>query len=363
MSESDEDLGDKPHDPTPRKLEEARKRGQVPRSQDLNTAAAYGGFALAFLAFGSASVETIGLLGKVAFDQADRLAPAMLSHGSALSAGMILQVAGGALPWLAIPAALALLSVLAQRSLLMTPESLAPKLSRISPLATAAHKFGRLGLFEFAKSAVKLVVVSAVLVLFLMAEIDSVLGMAALPPGMAFAELARISFSFLLVVLCISLAIAVPDYLWQRLQHIRQNRMSHKELMDETKESEGDPHLKSERRRRGIDIATNRMLADVPKADVVIVNPTHYAVALKWTRARGSAPVCLAKGVDEVAARIREAAAKSGVPLHRDPPTARAIHASVKIGQEIRPEHYRAVAAAIRFAERMRTKARGRLSG
>ncbi|NCM97925.1 MAG: flagellar biosynthesis protein FlhB, partial [Rhodobacterales bacterium] len=133
-----------------------------------------------------------------------------------------------------------------------------------------------------------------------------------------------------------------------------------KEMMDENKDSEGDPHTKAARRQRGYDIATNRMLEDVPQADVIVVNPTHYAVALKWDRAARRAPVCVAKGVDEIAARIRERAAAAGVPIHRDPPTARALHASVEIGQEIRPDQYRAVAAAIRFAEAMRKRARQR---
>ena len=104
----------------------------------------------------------------------------------------------------------------------------------------------------------------------------------------------------------------------------------------------------------------NRMMADVPTADVVVVNPTHYAVALKWNRTPGAAPVCVAKGVDEVAASIREAANLAGVPLHHDPPTARALHATTDLGQEISEEHYRAVAAAIRFAEQMRKRAKGR---
>ena len=103
-----------------------------------------------------------------------------------------------------------------------------------------------------------------------------------------------------------------------------------------------------------------QMMTDVPKADVVIVNPTHFAVALKWNRAPGSAPVCVAKGTDHVAARIRECARDAGVPIHSDPPTARALHASVEIGQEVQPEHYKPVAAAIRFAEDMRRKVRER---
>ncbi len=120
---------------------------------------------------------------------------------------------------------------------------------------------------------------------------------------------------------------------------------------------EGDPYIKQHRRQRA-QIANNRMLADVPGADVVIVNPTHFAVALKWNRASGAAPICVAKGVDAIAARIREIAEASAVPVRHDPPAARAIHASVEVGAEIQPEHYHAVASAIRFAEAMQARAR-----
>jgi len=129
-------------------------------------------------------------------------------------------------------------------------------------------------------------------------------------------------------------------------------------MQDEFKDSEGDPHLKAARRQRAVDIAMKQMLAEVPKADVVIVNPTHYAVALKWSRGSGRAPVCVAKGTDEVAARIRTKATEAGVPIWSDPPCARAIHAQVKVGEEIDRSHFAAVAAAIRFAEKMRQKAR-----
>jgi flagellar biosynthetic protein FlhB len=149
--------------------------------------------------------------------------------------------------------------------------------------------------------------------------------------------------------------------MWQRAQHLRRNRMSRQEMVDENKDQEGDPHVKMQRRQRGQEIATNRMLQDVAKADVVVVNPTHYAVALRWNRKGRGAPICVAKGFDEVAARIREKAALAGVPLHSDPATARAIHASVQIGQPILPDHYRAVAAAIRFAEAMRKRRKGML--
>jgi flagellar biosynthetic protein FlhB len=130
--------------------------------------------------------------------------------------------------------------------------------------------------------------------------------------------------------------------------------MSHKDMRDESKESEGDPHLKQARRGRAQEIAMNQMMGDVPFADVVIVNPTHFAVALKWEGSRTSAPKCVAKGVDEVALRMRTIATDANVAIHSDPPTARALFAVVEIGQEIKPEHYAAVALAIRFADTLR---------
>jgi len=165
---------------------------------------------------------------------------------------------------------------------------------------------------------------------------------------------------FMAVVLCVALAIGGVDYLWQRYDHLRRHRMSHRDLQDEHKQHEGDPHMKNERRQRANRIAGDQMMADVPGADVVIVNPTHYAVALKWSRAPNSAPICVAKGVDHVALAIRAVAKDHGVPVRSDPPTARAIHATTDIGMEIDPEQYQTVAAAIRFSEAMRHKARAR---
>ncbi len=164
----------------------------------------------------------------------------------------------------------------------------------------------------------------------------------------------------MLVVCIVALIIGGIDFLWQRFDHLRKNRMSHQEVRDEVKQQEGDPHMKSERRARGAQIASEQMMADVPKADVIIVNPTHFAVALKWSREPGAAPHCVAKGVDHMALAIRKIASEHGVPIRHDPPTARALYATTRIGDQIDPDHYRAVAAAIRFAETMRRRARGR---
>lgn len=220
------------------------------------------------------------------------------------------------------------------------------------------NKFGRQGLFEFFKSTTKLVIYSVILGFFLSAQIDRILGSIRLPPPLIIAELGRMVVGLASIVLLVALVLGGIDYLWQSAEHTRKNRMSRKEMTDEHKQAEGDPVMKQQRRQRAQELALNKMLADVPTADVVIVNPTHFSVALKWDRTAGAAPICVAKGVDEIAARIRELAHENAVPLHSDPPTARALHASVDIGQEITPDHYQAVAAAIRFAETVRQKAR-----
>ncbi|KIN74575.1 Flagellar biosynthesis protein FlhB [Sulfitobacter guttiformis KCTC 32187] len=163
-----------------------------------------------------------------------------------------------------------------------------------------------------------------------------------------------------MVVAVVSGVIGGVDALWQHASHMRKNRMSRKELTDEAKNSEGDPHLKQERRQRALAASQNQMMKDVPSADVIIVNPTHYAVALKWSRLPGEAPICVAKGVDEIAATIRRIGAQAGVPIHSDPPTARALHAAVELGSQIRHDDYAPVAAAIRFAEEMRRRAKGK---
>lgn len=162
------------------------------------------------------------------------------------------------------------------------------------------------------------------------------------------------------IVLAVAAVLGLIDYIWQYAEHQRKNRMSRKEMTDEMKQSEGDPMLKHMRRQKGIAIAMNQMLADVPTADVIVVNPTHYAVALKWNRQSRSAPICVAKGVDEIAARIRETAIEHAVPIHSDPPTARTLFATVEIGAEISHEHFAAVAVAIRFAEDITKRAKAR---
>ncbi len=359
MSSQDDD-SDKSFDATPQKLQKAREKGEVVKSNDLSAVAAYAGLTVALLVVGRFSAVHLGSVLMVLIEQSPRLSPALV-HGSAAGplAGILNGVAVSAGALLVVPAVVVLLNLLAQRALVFAPSKLQPKLSRISIPANAKNKFGRGGLFEFSKSFVKLVIYGTCLAVFLKANLSQILSAAASPPEASILLMMNLLFRFLFIVVAVALAIGVIDYLWQYAEHMRKNRMSRKELQDETKDSEGDPHVKQQRRQRAQEIASTQMLADVPKADVVIVNPTHYAVALKWSRNPGTAPACVAKGVDEIAATIRETAIEAGVPIHSDPPTARALHATVEIGQEIPEEFYRPVAAAIRFAEAMRKRAKG----
>jgi len=362
MSEAPDD-GEKDHEPTQKRLDDARRRGDILRAPELNVAAGYGGILLTAVTLGGATVTALGDTGIVLLGQSDRLAPLLLAGEAGPVGGLIASVGLAALPWLAAPMLAVLALLLALRGIVFAPDKLMPDLKRISPLGNAAQKFGRAGLFEFAKSFAKLALVSVLLGLFLASRMPAILGSQNLPAAMSGALLADMLVDFLVLVLGLALVMGLADILWQQAERMRRLRMTRQEVIEEYKASEGDPHMKGRRRQRGREIAMNRMLADVARADVVIVNPTHFAVALKWERGSGRAPVCVGKGVDEIAARIRAAAAEAGVPLHSDPPTARALYATVEIGREIRPDQYKAVAAAIRFAEAMRRRARDRWGG
>lgn len=357
-----EDSGEKVFDPTPQKLEEARKKGDIPKFADVTTAAIYLALLAVVATAGALAVERFASTMMTLLANPDRLAERILGPGGpGLSASIMIEALGALAPFFLLPIGAVLVSLFAQQAIVFSGEKLAPKASRISILSNAKQKFGPTGLVEFAKSAVKLTAIAVALFIYLARDLDRMIG-AATAEARVLGAMMMDSLGVLLSITCvIAVSIAGVDVVWQRFDHARKLRMSFQDLKEEGKQSEGDPHMKAQRRQRGQEIANNRMLLDVPKADVVIVNPTHYAVALKWTRAKGSAPTCVAKGEDAIALKIREIAATAGIPIHSDPPTARALSATVKIGQEIAPEHYRAVAAAIRFAESMRRAARGRV--
>lgn len=359
---SDEDEGqEKPHDPSQRRLEQAREKGEIPRSQELQGAASLFGLIAALATMGGHLVETGGSAMMMLIDRAGDLS----NDDFGLRAGWGGQVAGAVwtalVPVLALfiaPVAMIAAYLMVTNGLTVTPDRLMPKLSRISPIASAKQKFGIDGLFDFARNCLKMAIAMILFGVMLVQSGPRLVAMMWMSPGQWSSEMAWLTLEYLALALLLTVVFGGGDYLWQLYRFLVRNRMSHKDMQDEHKESDGDPHAKQERRRRGQEIAMNRMVSDVAGADVVIVNPTHYAVALKWSRKRGAAPVCLAKGVDDIAARIRAKAAEAGVPLHSDPPTARLLFATVEIGQEIQPEQYAAVAAAIRFADQLRKRKR-----
>lgn len=359
MSGGDDD-SDKSYDATPQKLLEARKKGEIARSTELLTAAAYSGLMVAFLLAGASGLSQLATSLVVMIDQSAQLAPLFFGGAAGAPAmGLMQSVAFSIFPIFALPAIAVLICLVATKGIVFAPTKIKPKLSKISIISNAKNKFGRTGLFQFLISFIKLTIYSICLALFIKARLDEMVTSSQTNPQIAVALLAEICLAFLFVVVIVSGIIGAIDALWQHFEHLRKNKMSRKEVMDETKNSEGDPHMKQARRQKAQSIAGAQMMADVPTADVIIVNPTHYAVALKWDRTPGQAPICVAKGVDEIAARIREIAAENAVPIHSDPPTARALHATTEIGDQIQPTHYRAVAASIRFAEAMRKKAKG----
>ncbi len=332
MAEDGESPGDKTYDPTPKRLEEARRKGDIARSTDLVTAGSYAGFLLFGLTFAAGVLLAFGSALQVFLADPDRLRSlAPDGFASGVLGAVVIKALLPLAPVFLLPGALALLVLVAQRAIVVTPSKLAPKLSRVSILGNAAQKFGRQGLFEFAKAAVKLSLISGVLAVFLWRSRTNLIVLAELEAGQGTGFMLALMRDFLMLVALIALVIGLFDYLWQWSDHQRRNRMSRQDLLDEIKASEGDPHMRQLRRQRGQEIATRGMLAKVPGADVVLVNPTHYAVALKWDRGSGRAPVCVAKGVDEVALAIRARTdgGRSGAQRSPDGPGA-ACHAGAR---------------------------------
>jgi len=359
MSEGESQDGqEKSHDPTPGRIDKARQDGDVAQSKEANAAASYVGFYIALaLASGGAAAALAFSMSQFLRDPATFADQAFNGDGASFIFSVSSTSLQGAIAFFALPALGVLVSLLAQQSITFSFKKIKPKMSRLSLVSNAKKKYGPDGLGEFAKSATKLLVVCFVFGLIFAQRFTELPVDTRLPAQYLPQALLREGVIFAGFIVIFSAALAMVDLPWSKHQHMKKLKMSYEELKKESKEQEGDPTMKQSRRERGQAIARNRMMKDVPDADVIIVNPTHYAVALKWDRKAGAAPVCVAKGTDEIAAKIREVAAVAGVPIRSDPPTARAIHASVEIGEEVKREHYAAVAAAIHFADAMRNKA------
>jgi len=359
MSDGGEDDGqEKSFEPTEQRLQKAREDGNIAKSTDVTATASYIGLLLALVIGATGSATRAGEALSGFLSMPELIAPKILAPGGMTYLGQIMgKVLWAIAPMLLVPVAFTLVALYAQQAVAATPSNLMMKMSRISMISNAKQKFGITGIVEFLKSMVKLIAIAVVLYMLIRGNLETYIALS-MTSGKALAGLLRDEGTALLkAVTIIAIAISFIDYFWKRHDHRRKLMMSMQEMKDEAKQSEGDPHMKQSRRQRGREIAMNQMMHDVPTADVIVVNPTHYAVALKWSRDAGSAPVCVAKGVDEIAARIREIAKENSIPIMSDPPTARLIHGSVDIGSEVRPEHYKAVAAAIRFADEINAAA------
>jgi flagellar biosynthetic protein FlhB len=355
MSEAPDDQ-EKSHDPTPSRLERARREGDVAQSREANAAAALLAFYGAVIfASGAAALHTAKMLHAL-LARPDEFARLALGGDAGPVAQFLSKAALPAIPFFFAPMMGVALALVAQRAVTMAPTKLMPKFSRISLAANARQKFGPHGLGEFSRGAIKLGAVIGLAALLFAERFAELPAAAQLPAQAIAALLLEEAALFLGIMAAFALLLAAIDLPLAHFSFLKKQRMSLEELKRESRENEGDPHLKFFRREKARAFAVNRMMQDVPTASVVIVNPEHYAVALKWTRESRRAPVCIAKGVDHLAARIKKIAAEKGVPIRRDPVTARAIFATVKVGREIDRAHYAAVAAAIHFAEAVARK-------
>jgi len=240
-----------------------------------------------------------------------------------------------------------------QHRLVWSAEQLKPKLSKISLGAGFKRLFSKIALANFIKGLVKLALIGAVMAVLLWPKRNQLDGLVTMDPATILTLTKTLSLEMLGTVVAILAIVAAADYLFQYRQWYERQKMSVRELKEEFKQTEGDPAIKAKIRQLRQNRARKRMMAAVPKASVIITNPTHYAIALQYDRGM-NAPVCLAKGIDTLALKIREVAAAHDIPVVENPPLARALHATVEIDQEVPPDHYRAVAEVIGYVMRLR---------
>jgi flagellar biosynthetic protein FlhB len=257
---------------------------------------------------------------------------------------------------IAIVAVAALAAGLVQHPPLWTFEPLTPKFSRVSPAGGAARIFGKQAFVQFIKGLLKLGVVGTATAYILWGERDRLESFSTLPLGALLDTILSMAIKLLGSALAVYAVVALGDVVYQRFSWHKRQRMSKEEQKQEHKEQEGNPEVKGRMRQIRAQRLRKRMMSEVPKATVIIANPTHFAVALKYESGM-QAPICVAKGVDLLALRIRAVAEENNVPVIENPPLARALHASIEIDDEIPVEHYKAVAEVIGFVMRLRRRA------
>lgn len=352
MAEGDDDKDQKTHDPTQKKLDDTLKKGDVAKSQDLvawfllfiSTLIVA---TMATASAGGLAVPLKNLIANADLLQVDRSALMQL-----LISIIIAIVVAVGLPMLA----LFLTGVganLMQHRLVFSTESLKPKFSKISPMAGFKRIFGLDAVVNFVKGVAKIAIVGTVIFVVLWPQRSSVDALVRMDVEMLLPHTLAIVLNVLMAVVAILAIIAIADYVYQYQRWYTRQKMSIQELKEEFKQSDGNPEIKAKIKQIRRERSRKRMMANVPQATVVVTNPTHFAVALKYESGM-TAPVCVAKGMDLVALKIREIATANDVPIVENVPLARALHASVEVDQPIEEEHYRAVAEVIGYVMRLK---------
>lgn len=347
-----EELGEKTEEPTGKKLSEARRKGKLPKSKDLSGAvdliAAFIVVMLmgSFIASRMASLMERSLAGWT-LGQASTMD--ILGASLRDAAGDMLYTLG---PVMAIMFTAILISNFLQVGPLMTTEPLKPQLNRLNPISGFKRIFGMRGVMQTAMSLAKLSVVGFVVVLVMMRNEAKLVRLPMLLPMQALLVTLYVLLEILAWVLSILLVIGIIDYMYQKWQHKKDLRMTKQEVKDEFKSMEGDPELKRRRFKMAQEVAMQRIGSEVPDADVVVTNPTHFSVALRYKNEWG-APRVVAKGADQLAFRIRHVASANGVPIIERPPLARALYWGTQEGEEISEEHYEAVAEILAYVYRL----------
>ena len=344
----DSDPESKTEEPSAKKLSDARAKGDVVKSADIPQLASLAGAVSVILIAG----------GWLTRDLMAALYP-FIAHAGTIeisSGGAMLlmkQAVMAALPPLLlvmiVTCTMGVIANVSQTGFMLTPDKLKPDLNKLNLLKGLTRIFGPDGLVQFAKSVVKIGVTALIAWMVLKPNVGEVRNLVGMDVALMLPEAIKLSRKLLIMVIIFLVATAAFDYFWQRIRFMNRMRMTLQEVKEEYKQSDGDPHIKGKRRQIQMQRSRQRMMQAVPKATVVVMNPTHYAVALKYEPGETSAPLCVAKGVDDLALKIRAVAEEHGVTVLEDPPLARALYASVEIDQEIPVEHFEAVAKVISF--------------
>jgi len=351
-------LQERTEQPTERRKKDSRKKGQVPRSKELNTMLSllFGAFGLVIMG-GSMSVEFVSLFeSALSFDREVAFDDEMIAVrfvGLVVSSLLILT------PFLAVMMVGSIVGPIVMGGWSFSLSAMAFKLEKISPAKGIKRVFSAKGLLELFKALFKFVILAATTVFLFGVLLDQILSLSNQAPEKAFAEATTILRWSLVILSFTMILIVVFDVPFELWNHNRQLKMTRREVQDELKESEGRPEVKSRIRTLQRELSQRRMMEAMPTADVVITNPTHFAVALKYEGVAGKAPLVLAKGCDLIALKIRSVAIENDIAIFEAPPLARALYASTEIGHEIPENLYLAVAKVLAYIYQLRTADRG----